>query len=224
MTEQPGSSGPDDPVGQLTPLHFELDHDDGREAVYRAVVKDETAPRSPEYALMVTVDSSIRQDAEPQLQTFLDGMMGGFVLLPEPVPEDGGPDDGQPFDIGTQIQFEPRLLSLEGAGPVGVAVTVETPTGIGQAPIGSDPASGTATEPGRLYRVGPNQDHNWYARGNNRFTATVRPRSGYGTIRNPVTPVDAGGTYRLTASRVIVHGDPPAGMTYALTGSFNGPN
>jgi hypothetical protein len=223
MTEQPGSSGPDDLVGPLQPLQFELERDDGRAAVYQAVVKDETAPRSPVYALRVTVASSIRKDSGPQLETFLGGMMAAFALLPEPVPEDDGPDDGEPFDIRTQIQFAPALVSLDGAGPVGVAMAVQTMTGIGQAPSGSDPAGGTAPEGLRLYKVPPNQDHYWYTPHKQRFTATVKPRSGYGTIGNPVSNVAAGGTYHLTSAVVIVHGNPPAGMTYLFGGTFNGP-
>ncbi len=224
MTEQPGSYGPDNPVGELQPLGFELAYDDGHAAVYQATVKDEKAPGSPVYALTVTIASSVRKEAEKQLRVFLDEMRAAFALLREPVPQDGGPDDEEPFDIDTQIQIEPRLVSLDGAGPVGVTVTVETTTGIGQAPGGSDPAGGTATEQVLGFRVGPGRDQYWYARGNNRFTATVRPRSGYGTIRKPVINVAAGGTYRLTARQVIVHGGPPAGMNYLLTGTFNGPH
>ena len=222
MTELPGSPDPDSPVGGLAPVDFELQSDDGYAAVYQAVVNDEEAPDSPVYTLTVTVASSVREQAGQQLQVFLDTMKVAFELLGRPIPPDDGPD-GEPFDIGSQIEIEPRLVRFQGAGRVAVAVTVETTTGIGQAPSGSDSPDGTATERLPDFHVGPNLDHYWHVRGNRSLTATVTPTSGSGTIGNPVTRVAQGGDGKLTAREVIVHGNPPGGMDYLFNGLFWGP-
>jgi hypothetical protein len=221
MTEQPSSPVPDSPVGELAPVNFQLQSDDGYAAVYQAVVAGE-APDLPVYTLTVTIASSVRQQAGQQLQVFLDTMRVAFAILPGPVPPDDGPDDGEPFDIGSQLEIEPGLVRFQGEGPVAVGVTVATTTGIGQAPSASDSADGPATGRSVTFHVGPNLDHYWHSRGNHSFTATVTPTSGSGTIRNPVTfvAVDRGG--RLTARQVIVHGNPPGGMDYLFSGRFRG--
>lgn len=223
MTELPGSPGPDSPVGGLAPVDFELQSDDGYAAVYQAVVNDEAAPDSPVYTLTVTVASSVREQAGQQLQEYLGTMKVAFELLPQPIPPDDGPD-GEPFDIGSQMEIELRLVGFQGVGRVAVAVTVETTTGIGQAPSGSDSADAAATKPSVDFHVGPNLDHYWHARRNRSFTATVTPTSGSGTIGNPVTFVAQGRPAgKLTAREVIVHGDPPGGMDYLFNGLFWGP-
>jgi hypothetical protein len=223
MTEQPGSPGPDSPVRGLAPVIFELRSDDGNAAVYEAVVNDEEPPDSPVYTLTVTVASSVRLNAGPQLQVFLETMRVGFELLPGPVPPDDGPGPGT-FNIGSQLDIEFGLARLQVAGRRAVAVTVQTPTGIGQAQSASDPADATPTGQGVFFRVGPNLDHHWHARRNHSFTATVTPTSGSGTIRNPVTFVALGRRGQLTAREVIVHGNPPGGMDYLFNGRFWGPN
>jgi len=206
MTDQPGSPGPDGPVGGLAPVNFELRSDDGHAAVYEAVVNDEEAPDSPVYTLTVTVASSVRLDAGPQLQGFLDAMRVGFELLPGPVPPDDGPGGGT-FDIDSQLDIEFRLARFQRAGRTNVAVTVETTTG-----------------QGAFYHVGPNRDHHWHARGNRSFTATVKPTSGSGTIGNPVKFVALGRDGQLTAREVFVQGNPPGGLDYQFFGYFWGPN
>jgi hypothetical protein len=45
------------PVVDLQPLNFEPKKDDGKEAVFLAVVYDRQAPGAPEYALTVTMAS-----------------------------------------------------------------------------------------------------------------------------------------------------------------------
>ena len=222
MTEQPGSPGPYSPVGGLAPVSFELLSDDGDAAVYEAVINDEEAPDSPVYTLTVTVASSVRLNAGPQLQVFLEGMKVGFELLSGPVPPDDGPGLGT-FDIRSQLDIEFRLARLQVAGRRAVAVTVETTSGIGQAQSASDPAHATPTGPGVFFRVPPNLDHHWHARRNHSFTATVTPRSGSGTMRNPVSFVAVGREGQLTAREVIVHGNLPGGMDYDFSGRFWGP-
>jgi len=219
MTEQPSSPIPDNPVGELAPVNFQLQSDDGYEAVYQAVVAGE-APDLPVYTLTLTIASSVRQQAGQQLQVFLDTMTVAFAILPGPVPPDDGPDEA--FDIGSQLKIEFGLVPFQGAGPVAVGVTVATTTGIGQAPSASDSADGPAGGRTVEFHVGPNLDHYWHARGNHSFTATVTPKSGSGTIRNPVTFVAVGRGGQLTARQVIVRGNPPGGMDYLLSGRFRG--
>jgi hypothetical protein len=219
MTEQPSGVGPGNPVGKLQPLSFQLVADDGQAALYEALVADGKAPGSPVFAVTVTVASSVRREAGKELEASLSEMKAAFVLLPEPPPGNGGPGDEEPFDISTQMQIELRLASFDGAGPVGVAVTVETTTGIVPAPVGSDPDVGTAAEGDLPRTVGAGLDDYWHAYPDQRFTATVKPSAGQGTIRNPQANVYTGGTYYLTAKAVIVHAAQRA-MTYSLTGSF----
>jgi hypothetical protein len=224
MTDQPGSPGPDSPVGDLQPADFQFQGDNGTEAVYQAEVNDQTAPDSPVYTLTVTLSSALREEAGPQLQDFLGAMRVAFTLLPEPVPPDEGSGIDEKFDIDSQISFELALAGFSGSGPVGVGVTVATVTGIGQAPSGIDPAGSAPQLLEFGNRVGPNVDAYWHARGSGKLTATINPTSGKGTIRNPLTTVIQGNTYKMTARQVIVRGYPPAGMDYLFYGRFNGPN
>jgi hypothetical protein len=209
----------------LEPVDFQLRSDNGEEAIYQAVVEDDTAV----YTLTATVASLLRKEAGPQLTSFLGAMRVAFTLLPEPVSEDGGSGIDEKFNLTSQISFELGLAEFNGTGPVGVAVTVNTTSGIGQAPGGVDPIEAGpagAGPPVQLFddRVGPNVDAYWHARGRHKLTATISPTSGKGTIRNPLTTVVQNNKYQLTAMQVIVHGDPPGGMDYLFYGRFNGPN
>jgi hypothetical protein len=220
MTEQPGGVGPGNPVGKLQPLSFQLISDDGHAALYRALVADGKAPGSPVFSVTVTVASSVRRDAGKELETSLGEMKAAFVLLSEPPPDNGESGDEEPFDINTQMRIELGLASFDGAEPVGVAVTAETTAGTVPAPAGSDPGGGAAAKGEQLsHTVGAGLDDYWHADSGQRFTATVKPSAGEGTIGNPQANVFAGGTYYLTAKTVIVHASQRA-MTYSLTGSF----
>jgi hypothetical protein len=214
MTDQPSGAGPDNPVGPLQPLGFNPISDDGRAAAYEALVEYQTAPGSPVFAVTVTCASSIRLQAPNKLETLFSQMKASFVLLPEPPPDNGGPSDDEPFDLGTQLMIEVGLASYGGTEPLGVAVTVQTTTGIMPAPTGSNPGSGIA-----MNTVGARLDDYWQVRPKHSFKANVTPSIGKGTIRNPVTPVAADRTSSLTARQVIVHADRQA-MTYFMSSNF----
>jgi hypothetical protein len=214
MTGQPSGAGPDNPVGTLQPLRFTLISDDGHAARYEALVEDQTAPGSPVFAVTVTIASSIQLQAPTELQTLLSQMKASFVLLPEPPPDNGGPSADEPFDLKTQLLIEVSLASSGGTGPVGVAVTLETTTGIVPAPTGSNPGDGVGQN-----TVPADLDDYWQVRPKNSFRANVTPSIGKGTIRNPVIPVAEDRTSSLTARQVIVHADRQA-MTYFMSSNF----
>ena len=214
MTDQPSGAGPDCPMGMLQPVSFKPISDDGRVARYQALVEDQTAPGSPVFAVTLTIASSIQLEAPTKLKAFLSQMKASFVLLPEPPPDDGGPSDDEPLDLKTQLLIEVSLASSGGTGPVGVAVTVQTTTGIVPAPTGSKPAGGVA-----MSIVPAGLDDYWQVRPKHSFRANVTPSFGKGTIRNPVTLVVEGRTSSLTARQVIVHADRQA-MTYFMSTNF----
>ena len=213
MTDQPSGPGPADPAG-MQPVSFRLISDDGHAARYQARVEDQTAPGSPVFALTVTIASSIQLDAPTKLNAFLTQMTASFVPLPEPPPDYGGPGVDEPFDLKTQLLIEVSLVSSGGPGPVGVALTVKTTTGIVPAPSGSNPGSGLA-----ISTVPAGLDDYWQVRPKQSFKANVTPSAGKGTIRNPVTPVVEERTSSLTARQVIVHADRQA-MTYFMSSNF----
>lgn len=226
MTEQLSGASPEISVGEPQPLEFQLIAADDRAAVYEALVVDCKTSGSPVLGVTVTVASSVRRDAGPELDKLLRGMKAAFVLLPEPPPDDGGSDDDEPFDIDTQIQIEFRLASYGGKEPVGVAMTVVTTTGSVPAPIESDSGDGTTIEKKLPHTVGAKLDDYWHTNSNDSFTAHVTPSIGDGTIRKhgkapiPVTAHHtAHHTACLTAKQVIVHASNNGAMTYSLTGS-----
>ena len=92
MTEQSSDASPEISAGEPQPLEFQLIADDGRTAVYEALVVDCKTPGSPVLGLTVTVASSIQRDPGKDLEDLLGGMKAAFVLLSKPPSDDGGPD------------------------------------------------------------------------------------------------------------------------------------
>ena len=220
MTEQPYS---ENPVSKLQPLDFRLVLDNGVAAVFQALVVDYERREVPVYTVTLTIAASVRREADKQLQEFLGGMKAAFELLPEPEPDDGSPDDEEPFDISTQVQIELNLVRLRGDGPVGVAATVETSIGPEQATPGGGPEVRAVTEIPLPARIPPGgRDHYWYAYCNRKLTGTVDPSIGSGSMRNPPKNVNANKSDSLTARQIIVHSG--GGMTYSFLGSFSGPH
>jgi hypothetical protein len=220
MTEQPYA---ENLVSKLQPLNFRLVLDDGVAAVFQAPAVGYEQREVPVYTVTVTIAASARREADKQLQEFLGRMQAGFELLPELPPDDGSPDDEEPFDISKQIQIELNLVSLKGDGPVGVAAVVETSIGPGQAALGGDPEVRAVNEiplPVRIPHGG--KDHYWYAYCNRKLKGTVDPSIGSGSMRNPPKNVNANKSDSLTARQIIVHSS--GGMTYSFTGSFSGPH
>ena len=220
MTEQPYT---ENPVSKLQPLDFRLVLDDGVAALFQALVVDYERLEVPVYTVTVTIAAYVRHEADKQLQEFLGGMRAAFELLPEPEPDDGSPDDEEPFDIRTQVQIELNLVRLRGDGPVGVAATVETSIGPEQATTGGGPEVRAVTELPLLAHIPPGgNDHYWYAYCNRKLKGTVDPSIGSGSIRNPPTTVNANNSGTLKARQIIVHSG--GGMTYSFHGSFSGPH
>ncbi len=228
MTEQPTAAGPQIPAGKLQPLVFKPISDDGRAAIFEALVAGGEAPGSPVFALTVTVASSVPRESQEELGELLGQMKAAFELVPGLSPDDGGSGDEDSVDLSMQIRIEPRLASFDGSGPVGFAATVETTTGIVPAPVVDDPGSGTTTGPILYFTVKPRLDDYWYATTAIPPTAHVKIGNGAGTIRRPTdhraTNVFAPYTYQLQkAKEVIVHANNQT-MTYTLTGNFWSPN
>ncbi len=200
--------------GELQPLTFVPVPADPTVAVYRALVEDRSAPRSPVFALTVTIDASALDQYEAEFLTFLREMRAAFTILPGPPPADGVPVDGQPFDRGTQIQLAADLVSVDGEEPAAVAVTVATATGSDL--TGQPPPQGVGD-----FRINPHgKDHHWISHHGLR-TGTVTPRQGEGSISPPRTPVWVGRPGTLYAKEIDVHSD--KGLGYNFDGGFVGP-
>lgn len=220
MTEQPGGK---DPVSKLQPLDFRLILDDGVAAVYQAVTVNYELPQVPVYTVTLTIASAVLRQAGEQLQAFLSEMRAAFELTPAPEPDDGPPDDEEPFDINTQMQIELNLASVKGDGPVGVVAVVETSIGSEQAMSASYVGDAAVTGGPQPYRIPPGgRDQYWWAYCNRKLTLTVTPTIGYGTIRSPQKNVSVGNPGSLTARQVIVASR--TGMSYRAAGSFSGPH
>ena len=210
MTEQPSGSGPVAPVGVLQDLSFRPKADHGLAAQYEAQVECAQVSGSPLFAVTVTIASSLQQEAKQALETFFGGMQASFDVLPELPPANGGPGDEELFNIGTQMLFEISLKSYGGAGPVAVAVTVQTTTGIVPVP--------NAIRQTLAHEVGAGLEDHWRARPYQPFTATVKPINGKGTVRYPREPVVAGGTYHPAGRDVIVAAAPSEALNYSMGG------
>jgi hypothetical protein len=220
MTEQPSSIGPDIPV-KLQPLGFQLISDDGNAARYQALVEEQGTPGSAVLAITVTIASSVQSQAAKQLQALLGGMQAAFTLLPELPPDNGESSADEPFNINQQLLIEFSLASFDGPGPIGVAVTVQTTTGIVPVPSGTDPANERGIHNHLPHTLGANLDDYWQADSGQPLTATVKPLIGKGTIRNPLTNVYAGdGPYHLTAEEIIVHAGPNVALRYSMSANF----
>lgn len=217
MTEQSNGASPEISVGAPRPLNFQLIADDGATAVYEALVVDGETPGSPVFGLTVTVASSIRRDSGKEVDDLLAGMKAAFVLLTEPPPDNGGPDDEQPFDSNTQVGIGFRLASFDGPEPAGLAFTVETTTGIVQF---SEPG-GEATV-ALAHHIGAGLSDYWHSNSSSSFTAYVTSSIGDGTLSSPGKPskaLHAHQTCSTSGKEVIVTASQSRGMTYSLTGS-----
>ena len=205
MTDQPSGTGPDDPVKEpLQPLYFQPISNDGHSASYEALVEVAQAPGSPVFSVTVTLASSVLSQAEKEVLDLLDRMKAEFVVLPGPPPDNSSGDE-EAFDINEQLLIEIGLASYDGTGPVSVAVTVETVTGVVPLPTGSDPVGGTKVRRDLPRTLGADLDDYWRAKPYQPFTATVEITMGAGTVRKPKQSVDAVNTYFATGKQVIVH-------------------
>lgn len=204
------------PAMEPQPLDFKPIQRDGPVTVYEALVKGDKASGSPVYALTVSIASSDFREAEKEFLGFLDQTRAAFAILPEPESDEGEPDDDEPFDIRTQIAIEPRLVTIDREGIVGVTATV-------QIVVANDLAANPEVEVVALASVGPrHKNQYWYAHKLKRGTCT--PIGGSGTIRAPkgkAIPVSLGHPNGLKAKEVIVHSD--KGMNYTFSAGFDGP-
>jgi hypothetical protein len=213
-------------INKLQPLEFEAISDNGEEARYRALVTGQGAV----LAVTLTIASPVKAQAEKQLQELFSRMKAGFTLLFELPPDSGESVNGEsgtdePFDIEQQLGIELSVASFDDPRAVGVAVTVQTTTGIVPVPAGSDPVSGTPVTSFLGSNLRANLDDYWQASPEQVFTATVRPSAGQGTIRNasskkPPTPVHPHGPYQMSATAIIVHAGPNVALDYSLDGAF----
>jgi hypothetical protein len=223
MTQPPGSYGSDGTETELLnlqPVSFEPIRNDGRLAVYQALIRNPSEPGT-EYSLTVTAASPAKGPETTALQEFLNEIRAAFSLLPAPLPEDrdtGVPDS---FNPENEVLIEPGVVTLGREGPVGVAVAVETMTGY-------DKQSLIKRVIRIFYKttVGPNgKDHRWTAKGNQPQQATIVVKKGYGTVKATKPPFQnvqvRSAKYYATGKVVTVHGT--IRMTYYLYGSFNPP-
>jgi hypothetical protein len=229
----PGTDGPvysEDPGVALRPLTFELRKDDGREAVFEALVDDSEAPGAPVYALTVTIASpGGDRSARADIDAFLKAILAGFIIT-DPFSEAHPPDDRDPLpDVRLETLLELRLVRLRTPdGIVGVTAVVRT-TVLGEgslAPIADAAAPGARIiEADVRERVLRGKDHMWKAAGGLK-TATATARSNRGTIRSstsqPKKITVGGGKQQVTGTTVYVHTD-DSSCLYDFTGQFNGP-
>ena len=152
-------------------------------------------------------------------------MKAAFVLLPEPPPDDGGPDVEQPFDIETQAKIEFRLASFTGPEPAGIALTVVTTVGPGSAPAGSamrDTRGGPTIHTDLPHHLGAGQSHYWHSNSDSSFTAFVTPSIGDGTLssdkKKPIA-LHQGQPSSMSGKEVTVTASDKGSMTYNFTGS-----
>jgi hypothetical protein len=227
MTDQQSNPGTESPVADLQPVTFQPIENDGEKAIYRALVHDQSTPSGPVCSLTVTVASPVSDEDKQQVQAFLEEMRAGLALLPEPNPEDGKPEDLGPFDPDT-IQLELELLRPTGPGTFGVAVTVETTTGLNpEIKTTTGPPAERENKPAEAKAgvVLAGRDQFWSASGGVPLKATVTPSGGFGNIRSAGTrPIDVnpGKPGSLRATKVQVHGD--VRMPYTISNFFNGPS
>jgi hypothetical protein len=204
------------PEVELKSLDFRPIQGNGPVTVYQALVVGDKASGSPVFALTASIASSDFHEMEKEFLGFLSQTRAAFAILPEPESGEGEPDDDEPFDIRTQIAIEPKLITIDREGIVGVAVTV-------QIAIGNDLAVTAEADAVRDFKAGPhNKDQYWYAHKLKRATCT--PTGGSGTIRAPkgkAIPVSLGYPGSLKAKEVIVHSD--KGLNYNFSAGFDGP-
>jgi|HubBroStandDraft_1064217.scaffolds.fasta_scaffold25039_4 hypothetical protein len=215
MTDQSSGTGPDD---QLQPLDFRLISNDGHSASYEALVEVAQAPGSPEFSVTVTLASSVLSQAEKEVLDLLGMIKAEFVVL-SGLPPDSGPGDEEAFDIKEQLLIEIGLASYDGAGPVSVAVTIETVTGVVPLPPRSDPVGDPVIHTDLPRTLGAGLDDYWRAKPYQPFMATVNVTTGLGTVRPPKQSVYAVNTYHPTGKQVIVHASQRS-MNYSLSGDF----
>lgn len=212
MTDQPS----DLPAMDPQPLDFNPIQREGPVTAFQALVMGDKASGSPVFALTVSIASSDFSEMEKEFLGLLGKTRAAFAILPEPESDEGEPDDDEPFDIRTQIAIEPRLLTIDRKGIVGVAVTV-------QIAIDNDLATDSEVEAAQDFKAGPHKkDQYWYAHKLKRGTCT--PTGGSGTIRAPkgkAIPVSLGHPNGLKAKEIIVHSD--KGMNYNFSAGFDGP-
>lgn len=201
------------PAGSLQPMNFQPVTYDGKLAVYQARAQDEGAPGAV-LALTITTASPGRgTDTEKEFLAFLNTMTAGFALLDEPLPEPSGTGDPEPFDPGSQLLMKPELITVSRPGITGVALTVQTATGLDPVP------------PGVIHHdlgdtVPAGRDHHWVTDGGyNQAKVTVQ--SGRGQVRWPVgnsrdVSLSYGAT--ITTYQFTVHGF--TRVAYIVNGSF----
>ena len=206
------------PVQKLQPAPFKLVQDDGRIAVYRALIAD-TAEPTTTFSLTVTAGSPGQGPERKALLGFLTEMRILFWLpvqqtVPEEfavleefavpvestVPEESDDAPPDPFAPKTEVMIEPGLYDTAREGVVDVAFVAQTTTR-------------TLDTLNRTYgRV-----HRWTRAGNR--SATVNPVSGSGWIRppnapHPPTPVSQNHYYSVGA-RTFWVGTPSSLIYYA---------
>jgi hypothetical protein len=209
MKEEKMTELPDDWTGaKLHSLHFNPVPDSGKITTYRAIIKDEKAAGSPEYALSVSIATPIFRTVSKDFIAFLGEMMAAFKLLSTPVQTQviTSIDAEETSDVSTGITIEPNLLRINQPGPVGVASIV-------------------LTSIGRRDHVGPhNNNHYWTAR-SGFGDAWVYPRNGSGQIWQPhgnAIGVNHPNPGHLPGVAKVNVGS-KKGMTYYFDGSFDGP-
>ncbi len=205
--------GAGSPVGSLQPMNFQPVTYEGKLAVYQARAQDEGAPGAVLALTITTASPGQGTDKEKEFLAFLNTMTVGFALLDEPLPEPSGTGDPEPFDPGSQLLMKPELITVSRPGITGVALTVQTATGLDPVP------------PGVIYHdlgdtVPAGRDHYWVTDGGyNQATVTVL--SGRGQVLWPVNnsqDVSLSFAATFNAYQFTVHGF--THVAYEVNGSF----
>lgn len=203
------------PMLELEPLNFKPLSSDSDVVIYRALINS-TGPGKPTFSVTVTAASPGEdQQAEAELESLLGNMRARF-LLADRGPDEGLYDDREPesFNRYREILIEPRLAEpAEIKGAFGVIMVLQT------AVEGAALVASVQQELARICSrvrqiraltaypppsVPKGRDHKYTA--SSRMWATVTPSQGKGSIRWPRRRVSAGGTARIYAKRVLVHG------------------
>ena len=193
------------PVQNLQPMTFELIQDDGRIAVYRALITD-TAEPTTTFSMTVTAASPGQGPEMKALQGFLTEMRVSFWLpIQQTVPEESDDEPPGPFAPETEVMIEPGLYDTARVGVVDVAFVALTT------------AAGSEDTVNRRY----GKVHRWKRTGSRK--AQVNPVSGSGWIRppnapRPPTPVSQNHYYPVSASTFFV--GTASSMTYYAYGAI----
>jgi len=216
MKQQESNPWAEISIIDLQPLNFKPVPSDPRLVAYQALIKS-PAPRMPMFSLTVTAASpGDDQQAERELQSLLSNMRAGS-LVTEGGPVQDAPDDPEPFNPDTEIEFKIELVEQGTTERTfGVIMVIQTAVDSGSEAEADQAALAAARS---LYGTVPKKRDHKYTAPSSRW-ATVTSTSGSGSVRSPVSPVPSasGGSGYAYGRTVYVHGY--TYMKYTIAGGW----